>query len=330
MLASSFKDNHLFFEGSEKKATVHIDPNQISLLNDFDDSFWASLVECCHAKILSKIENLQCKAYLLSESSLFVWDDHFLILTCGETQTINSITFFINSVGKHKIAHVAYQRKNEYFSHAQPTNFGDDTRTLSKFLSGKAYRFGELDSHHNFIFHQDNDFKSNKKDKSYEFLAYGIGELASNTLTKKGLCKNSIRDFLRIENLLPNFTINDFVFNPYGYSLNAIFEDKYLTIHVTPQSDSSYVSVDSNLNLIELAPKLIEILSPASFDLLSFNDASFNVQLQRFIPTSYFSKALVEKTLVNNCYVCFANFVRPVKVFSSPKELNLASENNAL
>ena len=65
----------LFFEGSEKKAEIIVDNHQFSLLNDISDDFWQLLVERCQAKIISSIQNESCKAFLLSESSLFVWSD---------------------------------------------------------------------------------------------------------------------------------------------------------------------------------------------------------------------------------------------------------------
>ncbi|MBA6364897.1 adenosylmethionine decarboxylase, partial [Colwellia sp. BRX8-8] len=85
----------MFFEGSEKKAEILIDGKQLSLLNDIDDEFWSALVNRSQAQILSSIENEYCKAFLLSESSLFVWSDRILILTCGETQLVKAVEFFI-------------------------------------------------------------------------------------------------------------------------------------------------------------------------------------------------------------------------------------------
>ena len=109
----------MFFEGSEKKAEVVVNSQNLSLLNDISNTFWQELVECCNAQILSSVENEHCKAFLLSESSLFVWDDRFLILTCGVTKLVNSIEYFIQNTQPEDILHVTYQRKKEYFSNAQ-------------------------------------------------------------------------------------------------------------------------------------------------------------------------------------------------------------------
>jgi len=320
----------LFFEGSEKKVEVIVNNNQLSLLNDFDDSFWSSLVACCNAQILSSVKNEHCKAYLLSESSLFVWDDRFLILTCGITQLVNSLEFFLKSIDNNAIKHVIYQRKNEYFAQAQLSSFGDDIKLLSKYIPGKAFRFGELDGHHNYIFHLDNAFVADKNDKTYELLAYQISKQASDKLSTPGLSANEIRSYLQLEHLLPGFAFDDFVFDPYGYSVNAIKDDKYLTIHVTPQEDSSYVSVESNLNLIEFAQTFLSILSPASFDLLGFNEFEFEPLVKKLIPSQYVSTSLVRETLSNGYYVCFANYVLPQTQYKGVIQLDIAGENHAL
>ncbi|MFT7430067.1 MAG: S-adenosylmethionine decarboxylase [Colwellia sp.] len=320
----------MFFEGSEKKAEILIDGKQLSLLNDIDDEFWSALVNRSQAQILSSIENEYCKAFLLSESSLFVWSDRILILTCGETQLVKAVEFFIQKFGTKVIKQLTYQRKNEYFSNAQPSCFGDDIKLINQYLPGKAYRFGEMDSHHNYVFHLDNDFTADTDDITYELLAYQISEQASKHLTQANLSAEEIRQFLCIDSILPDFIIDDFVFSPYGYSLNAINEQQYLTIHVTPQMDSSYISFESNIDLLLLAPKLLEILAPKSFDLMSFNEQAFEQKLRVLIPTQYVSKSRVCKKLDNGYLVNFANYILPQTVFAEPIMIDISGENHAL
>lgn len=320
----------MFFEGSEKKAEIIINSTHFSLLNDINDSFWQALVACSNAQILSRISNKNCKAFLLSESSLFVWADRFLILTCGVTTLVNSIEYFLKHIDNKHVVQVIYRRKNEYFSHAQLSCFGDDTKLLSQYIDGKAFRFGEMDSHHNYIFYQNNNYKASENDKTYELLAYQISEIASRTLTTQGLSVQSIRDFFCIDALLPDFLFDDFVFKPYGYSLNAIKDNKYLTIHVTPQALSSYVSFESNINLVDLAPQILSILQPTSFDLLSFNEFDFVEKVQTNISAEYIRKALVKETLSNGYFVCFASFIKPQLKYTKPAQLDLTGENHSL
>ena len=320
----------MFFEGSEKKAEIIIDAKQVSLLDDLADDFWLALVQCCNAKILSTIKNDDCKAFLLSESSLFVWHDRLLILTCGNTRLVHSVEYFIQQLGMNKIQQITYQRKNEYFAHAQLSSFGDDITLLGKYVEGKAFRFGELDGHHNYIFHQDNSFQVSKEDKTYELIAYQICQKASKKLTTVGLNSHEIRAFLQLDRLLAGFILDDFVFEPFGYSINAIKGLQYLTIHITPQANSSYVSIQANINLISLAPEFLRILAPKSIDLLSFNELEFSELAKQYIPKSYISKSLFQQHLSNNSLVSFANYILPQTAFSSAELLDIKGQRHAL
>lgn len=320
----------LFFEGSEKKANIIVDSEQINLLTDVDNSFWTELVNRTQAKIISSIQNQRCKAFLLSESSLFVWQDRVLIITCGVTQLINAIEFFLLKIPEEKIKHVLYQRKNEYFAKAQLTTFGDDLNAISKIINGKAYRFGELHSHHNYLFHQDNNKSLTNSYHSYEFIAYQIDDNISANLTKPNLTAKTIHDLLNISNLIPDFEIDDNVFEPFGYSLNAIKGSDYLTIHVTPQSGSSYVSFESNLNLIEMAPTILKALSPNSFDILCFNESNFNALTADYISNNYIKKADVMSELNNGCLVNFSEFIKLNPDVNKPFVIDLNSPIHAL
>ncbi|AWB59313.1 adenosylmethionine decarboxylase [Colwellia sp. Arc7-D] len=322
--------NELFFEGSEKKAEIIIDATQISLIADLEENFWQALVQCCNAKILSTIENKDCKAFLLSESSLFVWHDRLLIITCGNTRLVHSVEYFIQQVGMSKIQQITYQRKNEYFAHAQLSSFGDDIALLGQYVKGKSFRFGELDGHHNYIFNQDTHFKLNQEDKSYELIAYQICQKASDKLTTLGLAANEIREFLQLDRLLAGYILDDFVFEPFGYSINAIKGMHYLTIHITPQASSSYVSIQANINLIALAPDFLRILAPKSIDLLSVNETDFSELTRQYLPQEYISKSLFQQHLSNNDLVSFANYILPQTVFNQAELLDVDDVSHTL
>ena len=297
----------MFFEGSEKKAEVIVDLGEKSL-RSIDESFWSQLVSKCEATILSKISNDNCDAYLLSESSLFVFDDRFTILTCGQTVLINSILFFIEGHDRDCISQIIFQRKNEYFSHLQKTHFLDDVKKIQEMLSGVSLRFGHMDAHHNYLFHLEKEYTPARNDKTYEMLVYHIASDVSRNLTSGKLNAQEIRDLLKLDLLIPNFQIDDFVFQPFGYSLNAISEGgDYLTIHVTPQEESSYVSFESSINLVEKSSIILETLRPHAFDFMTFNPEGFENNFEN-IPNIYKNETLVRETITCGYNVEFAHF----------------------
>jgi len=318
----------LFFEGSEKKAEIITNSQNVSLLDDYSDEFWEMLVAQCEAKILSKISNKTCKAFLLSESSLFVWNDRLLILTCGDTQLVNSVIYFLQNIDPNLVRQVIYQRKNEYCSHLQASHVLDDTKQLQMFNKGKLLRFGDLDSHHSYFYHWDNDFQGELNDKTYEVLLYNIDQTISSLLTQENINSRKIRDILQLEKIIPHFMLDDFVFEPFGYSLNAILGDQYFTIHLTPQENNSYVSFESNINLIDFIPIIIHFFSPASFDVITYNEFDFAEKIFQVIPVGYKSKELVETKLSCSYLVDFASFSREKTTFTQPFEINLEAKSN--
>lgn len=320
----------LFFEGSEKKAEIIVDNHQFSLLNDISDDFWQLLVERCQAKIISSIQNESCKAFLLSESSLFVWSDRMLILTCGNTRLVHSVEYFIQQIGVSRIQQINYQRKNEYFAHAQLSSFGDDVEQLSQYVKAKAFRFGELDGHHNYIFHHNQGTVVTKTVKSYELIAYQISPDVSKKLTSDNLTAAEIRKFLDLDTLLIDYVVDDFAFQPCGYSINAIKGSQYLTIHITPQATNSYVSIQSNIDLFALLPEFLNLLAPKSVDLLSFNEAEFKELVHRYMPERYICQSLFHQHINDKHLVCFANYILPQGNFSQAILLDTEGERHAL
>ncbi|WCN15441.1 adenosylmethionine decarboxylase [Marinomonas mediterranea] len=264
----------MFFEGSEKKVEVVVSELAPSL-RSLGKNYWSNIVSQANAEILSTVSNEQCDAYLLSESSLFVWDHHFVMLTCGTTTLVNAVLSFLESYESDQLLSLIFQRKNEYLSHLQKSSFSEDIDKLQQNLSGKAYQLGNLDTHHNYVYHLDKPYVATPDDYTYELLMYHIHGDAAQYLRSEHQSAATIRELLELDKLLPGFEINDFVFAPFGYSMNAIKGHQYATIHITPQEESSYVSFETNLDLStpnsNVIERLTSILQPNSFDIISFN-----------------------------------------------------------
>ena len=58
-------------------------PSQYPSLRDKGHTFWKRMCKKSKINIVSSLSHSHCDCYLLSESSLFVWDHRLLMLTCG-------------------------------------------------------------------------------------------------------------------------------------------------------------------------------------------------------------------------------------------------------
>jgi len=263
----------MVFEGSEKKIEIVVSES-IGDLRRRGRDYWEKLVSKCNAEIISEVKNEEVIAYLLSESSLFVWKNSILMITCGKTSLVNSLLEFIKDFGVLNIENVIFQRKNEYYSHLQISNFYDDLEELKNILPGSAWRLGELDGHHNFIFYYEQSESKFQNDKTLELLMYNLDDGVGRQLRSENLNLKNIRDILGLEAFFSDYIIDDFLFSPCGYSVNGIKGDCYFTIHLTPEQDGSYVSFetnDDNLSHDELVKHFITKLRPKSFDTICFN-----------------------------------------------------------
>lgn len=267
----------MFFEGSEKKVELIVKAGSPSL-RQLGREFWSSIVAKCRAQILSTISNDHLDAYLLSESSLFVWDDRFLMITCGRTVLVNSLLEFIKVYDEKLVECLIFQRKNEYDSREQITSFLEDISKIRATFSGSALRFGKLDGHYNYLFHLDKEYLPTNDDLTAELLMYHIEGEGADYLRSTHQTVEGVRELLGLEKLLPKAKFDDYLFDPFGYSMNAILGDRYLTMHITPQEESSYVSFETDLDVeqvyADIIPHLIRTLDPGSFDLVTFNQDS--------------------------------------------------------
>lgn len=72
-----------------------------------------------------------------------------------------------------------------------------------------------------------------------------------------------------IHKLIPGMVIDDYLFDPCGYSMNGVSKSGcYMTIHITPEPEFSYVSFESNVassSYGDLIARVIETFQPGKF-----------------------------------------------------------------
>lgn len=308
----------MIFEGSEKKAEIVLSNHN---LFEKDESYWSEVVDECEAKILSQIKTDNLHAYLLSESSLFIWKDRILLITCGTTTLVHAVRKITKDFSINNIQSLIFQRKNEYCGQMQKTSFFDDKRILDEVHQGKGLRLGNFHEHHLFLFHLKKPYSPLPEDWTNEILTYGLKKSASDFLTTPNLKAQQIRDFFKFEHYFPEFILDDYVFEPYGYSINGIHGDDYFTIHVTPQNCHSYVSFETTLPYDQIEngflKHFLETLSPESFDLIRYSPSAMRPSQIK----NYDIKKHISSHIECGYQIEFTHFYDPARKHSEPVEI---------
>ena len=301
----------MFFEGPEKKLELWVRSSTASL-RAFGRPFWSTVVQAAGARILSSLSNDHCDAYLLSESSLFVYDQRLLMITCGRTNLVAAVPAIATRLPVGDVDLLVYERKSQHFPEYQPTTFFDDARLLHALLPGSAFRYGDDDEHHLFLFHHSRPgFRAVAQDSTLELLMYNWDPAVAALFSEGSQHRRGpIRDESGVGHILPGYQVDDFAFAPMGYSLNAIREDAYYTVHVTPEPQGSYVSFETNHRFASEAErdsciqKLLAIFRPDSFDVLCFLQADS----EPLVDCGYRHRRSMHSTLPSGYSVFFKSF----------------------
>jgi len=236
-------------------------------------------------------------SYVLSESSLFVGTTKVVLKTCGTTTLLNVLDK-LEEYGRKcgsEIEFVLYSRKNFNFPEKQPhphANFETEVALLSRrFPNGTAHVMGPVlgGGDHHFVFFShplfppDAGFSADEEEEEEEeeqreqevtleiLMSELCQEAMSNFISDPAVPRKTARqttvDF-GLAALLPRMTSDEVLFDPCGYSLNAINAideevecpdpsfgiPNYATIHITPESHCSFVSFETNMRGRESAP----------------------------------------------------------------------------
>ncbi len=259
------------FEGPEKKLEIIL-YEPMSEFRNLSSGSWERVVKASGAEIISKIENSRMDAYLLSESSLFVWEDRILMITCGQTQLVNTIPELLKIIDKSNVAMAFYERKNFMYPGEQPSDFEADVAQVEKFFKGKSYRLGPANHDHVHVFYSSHSAIEPSEDVTFQILMCGLDRSLSKILSA-GYTKNPelAEKLTGIDRLYPDMKRDTYLFSPYGYSLNAIKKAHYATIHVTPQPIGSYASFETNIidqDFSKLISEVISIFKPQKYSML--------------------------------------------------------------
>lgn len=175
-------DSSSAFEGPEKLLEVWFSPSPYDLascsepkgLKAVPAHIWTTMLDLVNCKVLSIIEHEDVDAYLLSESSMFVFPHKLILKTCGTTTLLCGLPRILEiaslfggfprntAPAGRGIAiaaapyRVFYSRKNFLFpdrQHGPHRSWRDEVRALDKlFVNGSAYMIGKMNGDHWYLY----------------------------------------------------------------------------------------------------------------------------------------------------------------------------------
>jgi S-adenosylmethionine decarboxylase len=257
-----------------------VDPSNPMGLRSITVDKWKILLQEIGCSILSELRNEYCDAFILSESSLFVYPNRVMIKTCGQITLLKCVPMLLEfgkSVGAVD-SKLTFARRNFFFPEEQkfPHNSFDNEVAYLKqhFPSGEAHVFGPGDCDQHFLFIYNNPNTPAVQAHFVEILMTGLDEnvmkrfyKSDSTVTSAQFVKSSgISEFFGASTL-----IDAHLFEPCGFSSNALDGEVYYTIHITPQKECSYVSFEANIKLDDhsLVDKVVKYFNPRTFTVLN-------------------------------------------------------------
>ncbi|KAK5071497.1 spermidine resistance protein [Lithohypha guttulata] len=175
-------DSSNAFEGPEKLLEVWFSPSSEDLHNCSEPTglkavpaeIWKTMLDLVNCQVLSIVESPEVDAYLLSESSMFVWPHKLILKTCGTTTLLCGLPRILEIAtlfGGYARAtapdvlgiaiaaapyRVFYSRKNFLFPDRQRgphRSWRDEVHTLDKlFVGGSAYMIGKMNGEHWYLY----------------------------------------------------------------------------------------------------------------------------------------------------------------------------------
>ncbi|KAH9828352.1 Adenosylmethionine decarboxylase [Teratosphaeria destructans] len=175
-------DSSSAFEGPEKLLEVWLCPSEKALppsanplgLKAVAQDTWKEMLDLVHCKVLSVVESRNVDAYLLSESSMFVFPHKLVLKTCGTTTLLCGLPRLLEiaaleagfphvkadlpeGIGAAATPHrIFYSRKNFLYPDQQQgphRSWRDEVRYLDKmFLGGSAYMIGKMNGEHWYLY----------------------------------------------------------------------------------------------------------------------------------------------------------------------------------
>lgn len=254
------------------------------------------MLNIVQAKILGSCHNEFLDSYVLSESSLFISAHRIVIKTCGTTSLLVAIPTIISlarDCGLTEVQELFFSRHTLLAPQEQPAphrSFADETACLEQWFDGHSHvvrmessegpfkSLNKLDSSMDemwCVYMLDDSSCLGVSDQTLELHMEELDQERMQLFYKGNLSAAEVTVASGIMGIFPAATVHEYLFEPCGYSCNALMDECYFTIHVTPQKEFSYVSFESDADIKDYAPlvqKVIDLFRPGRFSAVIFSN----------------------------------------------------------
>jgi len=301
------------FEGPEKRLEVVFKASTSTscspkFLRNFGKEEWQNILNPAKCTIISQTSNEFIDAYVLSESSLFVYEKSIMVKTCGTTTLLKILPGLMELAASVNlvIEYLCYSRRSFNFPSRQlypHTSFEHETNYLSSiFPDGHSYVFGALKGENWNLFLVDKRESNAEKIFTLEIMMSELDRDVMKLFYKTDRDAKEITQLSGIGNLIPGSINDEVLFDPCGYSLNGINKDALYTIHITPEPGFSYVSFETNLKLSDytaLVHDVINVFKPGKFSVALYGNIFTGITFKPLIH-SFDLKCKTKQTLIGN------------------------------
>ncbi|XP_068664402.1 S-adenosylmethionine decarboxylase proenzyme 4-like [Aristolochia californica] len=291
------------FEGFEKRLELHFSGDDPMGLRRLDFVELKQVLDAVQCSVVSAIGNAHFDAYVLSESSLFVYPKKIIIKTCGTTQLLKSVPCLLSHAFELGLTvnKCRYSRGSFIFPKAQPfphTSFREEVIYLEESLPShlcyrKACIMAPTSKPHSHSWHvysaSDGGEETEVEPPSKMFTVEACMTQLDMGLTRGFFRRrgdersgdavgSEMTESTGIASINPEAIICDYAFDPCGYSMNGMDGARYSTIHVTPEDGYSYASfecvgsVDNRKELEQMLQKVVGVFRPGTISVAIFTE----------------------------------------------------------
>ena len=245
----------MFFEGAEKRIIISFNK---SIKHIYDKNWWENNIKNIGCSIISMISNNYYDIYLLSESILLVSDKYLLIKTCGTTSPLHILYLLDTKL----ILNINYSHPNFLKTYEQPLMY-QNPNDIMKFIQN----YLDLPLIYKKLLFL-NTITNNIYMEYNEIILWDF------------ICNDKFISI--IKNAIYNWHLDDYHFDPQGYSLNGCNNEEYITIHCTPNKECSYISIEYKGNIdINIFQDILNILNPNKLGIISNDNKLINLKINK-------------------------------------------------